>query len=91
MSPQKKGLVRPADIERMQREVELRPVAELELADVVVTAHAPPRWLDPRGVRGVRSVRGDRDAVAAGQGPPSHDDWALPARERREQLYAALP
>lgn len=89
--PQRKGLVRPADAERMQQAVVLRALAELELADAVVTA-----MRHGGSIREVAAASGLSEATVTrwrqGKGLPTHDDLIVaPARERQEQLYAAFP
>lgn len=90
MSPQRKGLVRPADVERIQRAIELKAWTELELADAIVTA-----MRNGGSIREVAAASGLSERTIArwraGQGLPTRDDWLLPAKVRREQLYAAYP
>ncbi|GGO68321.1 helix-turn-helix domain-containing protein [Nocardioides deserti] len=89
--PQRKGIPRPADVERMQRAVELKKLAELELADAVVTA-----MRNGGSIREVAAACGLSEATVMrwrqGKGLPTHDDIVVkPARERRERLYEAYP
>lgn len=91
MSPQKKGLVRPADAERMQRAMVLKALAEVELAESVVDA-----MRHGGSIREVAAASGLSEATVGrwrqGQGLPTHDDLIVaPARERRERLEAAFP
>lgn len=77
-------------MERIQKAIELRALAELEVVDAVLA--------------GMRNGGSIREAAAAsglsertiirwrkGQGLPTLDDWHLPARERRQRLYEAYP
>lgn len=89
--PQHKGVPRPADVERMQRAVEMKKLAELELADAVVTA-----MRNGGSIRQVAAACGLSEATVMrwrqGKGLPTHEDVVVaPARERREQLDAAHP
>lgn len=90
MSGQRKGLVRPADEERIQKAIELRALAELELVDAVLSA-----MRHGGSIREVAAASGlsERTVIRwrKGQGLPSLDDWHLPARERRDRLYEAYP
>lgn len=90
MSPQHKGILRPVDVERVQRAVEVRALAELELVDAVLTA-----MKHGGSIREVAAASGLSERTIArwrrGQGLPSHDEWARPARERQQQLYEAYP
>lgn len=91
VSPQKKGLVRPADADRIRRAVELKKLAELELSEAIVEA-----MRHGGSIREVALVSGLSDSTVlrwrAGRGLPTHDDLIVaPARERREMLYAAYP
>lgn len=89
--PQRKGIPRPVDVERMRRAVELKALAELELVDAVVTA-----MRHGGSIREVAAVTGLSEATVMrwrqGKGLPTHDDIVVaPARERRERLYEAYP
>ena len=74
----------------MQKAVEIRALAELELADAVLTA-----MRHGGSIREVAAASGISERTIArwrrGQGLPTHDDWARPARDRREALYEAYP
>ena len=91
MSPQKKGIVRPADAERIEEAVELKALAEWNLAQVVIEA-----MRHGGSIREVAKVSGLSESTILrwrrGQGLPTHDDLIVaPAREARERLYAAYP
>lgn len=90
MSPQRKGLVRPADEERIQRAVELKMLAELEVVDAVLAA-----MRHGGSIREVAAASGlsERTIIRwrKGQGLPTHDDWHRTSREGRERLYTAYP
>lgn len=88
--PQRKGIVRPADVERLQRAVEVRALAELELAAAVLDA-----MKHGGSIREVAAASGISERTIArwrrGQGLPSHDDWAAPAKDRQARLEEAYP
>ena len=91
VSPQKKGIVRPADVQRIERAVELKALAELEMSRAVVEA-----MRHGGSIREVARVSGLSESTILrwrkGQGLPTHDDIVVaPAREQRERLYAAYP
>ncbi|HEX7658095.1 MAG TPA: hypothetical protein VF444_01345 [Pseudonocardiaceae bacterium] len=90
MSPQRKGLVPPADEERIRKAIELRALVELELVDAVLTA-----MKHGGSIREVAAASGlsERTIIRwrKGQGLPTHDDWHKDSRERRERLYEAYP
>lgn len=90
MSPQRKGLVRPVDEKRIQRAVELRALAELELVAAVLEA-----MKQGGSIREVSLASGlsERTVVRwrQGQGLPTQDDWHKDARERQARLDAAYP
>lgn len=90
MSPQRKGVLRPADEERVQRAVELRALAELEVVAAVLEA-----MRHGGSIREVAIASGlsERTIIRwrRGQGLPTHDDYHRPSREARERLYEAYP
>lgn len=90
MSPQRKGLLRPADVERIQRAVELRELATLELVSAVLDA-----MKHGGSIRETCAASGlsERTIIRwrKGQGLPTLDDWHRISRENRERLYAAYP
>ena len=90
MSPQRKGLVTPADEKRIQRAVELRELATLELVSAVLDA-----MRHGGSIREVAAVSGFSERTIIrwrkGQGLPTLDDWHRISREDRERLYAAYP
>ena len=90
VSPQKRGIVPEKDVERLQRAVEIRALAELELVNAVLDA-----MRHGGSIREVAAASGLSERTIArwrrGQGLPTHDDWAMPARERRQRLYEAYP
>lgn len=90
MSPQRKGELRPADVERIQKAVELRALAELELVAAVLDA-----MRHGGSIRETAAASGlsERTVIRwrRGQGLPTHDDWHRGSRDRREQLYEAYP
>lgn len=90
MSPQRKGLLRPADEERIQRAVEIRALAELELVDAVLTAMKHGGSIRETAMTADLS---ERTIIRwrKGQGLPTHDDWHRSSREARERLYEAYP
>lgn len=90
MSPQQKGIVPPKDVERIQRAVELKALVELELAQAVLDA-----MKHGGSIREVAAASGLSERTILrwrkGQGLPTHDDWALPARERERRLEELMP
>lgn len=90
MAPQHRGLVSKADAERIQRAVELRALADLEVVDAVLAA-----MRHGGSIRETSAASGISERTLIrwrkGQGLPTHDDWAAPAHERREMLYSAYP
>jgi len=90
VAPQQRNVVKPDDVERIQRAAELKALAELELVDAVLSA-----MRHGASIRETAAVSGlsERTIIRwrSGQGLPTHEDWAAPARERRERLYEALP
>lgn len=90
MSPQRKGLVRPADEKRIRKAVEIRDLAELEVVAAVLDA-----MKHGGSIREVALASGlsERTIIRwrKGQGLPTHDDWHAPSREARERLYEAYP
>lgn len=90
MSPQRKGLLRPADEERIQKAVELRALAELELVEAVLNAMRHGGSIRETAIA---SGMSERTVIRwrRGQGLPTHDDWHQSSRDRREALYEAYP
>lgn len=90
MSPQRKGTPRPVDVERIQRAVEIRALAELELVDAVLTAMKHGASIRETALT---SGLSERTIIRwrKGQGLPTHDDWHHEAKERRATLYEAYP
>lgn len=90
MSPQRKGLVRPEDEKRIQRAVELKELATLELVAAVLDA-----MKHGGSIREVSLASGlsERTIIRwrKGQGLPTLDDWHRISRENRERLYEAYP
>lgn len=90
MSPQRKGLLRPADVERIERAVELRELATLEMVAAVLDA-----MKHGGSIRETANAAGlsERTIIRwrKGQGLPTLDDWHRISREDREKLYEAYP
>lgn len=90
MSPQKKGLLRPVDVERIQRAVETRNLAELELVASVLDA-----MRHGGSIREAAATSGlsERTIIRwrKGQGLPTHDDYHRLSREETDRLHAAYP
>lgn len=90
MSPQRKGLLRPADVERIQRAVELKELATLELVAAVLDA-----MKHGGSIRETCAASGlsERTIIRwrKGQNLPTLDDWHRLTRENRERLYEAYP
>lgn len=88
--PQRKGLLRPVDEERLHRAVEIRQLAELELVAAVLEA-----MKHGASIRETAAASGlsERTIIRwrKGQGLPTHDDWHKDARERQARLYEAWP
>lgn len=90
VSPQRKGVLRPADVERIQRAVEIRHLAELELVAAVLDAM---RHGGSIAETAASSGLSERTIIRwrKGQGLPTHDDWHAGSRERRDRLHEAYP
>ena len=90
MSPQRRGLLRPADEQRIRKAIEIRALAELELVEAVLTAM---RHGGSIAETAAASGLSERTIIRwrKGQGLPTHDDWHKDSRERRERLYEAYP
>lgn len=90
MSPQRKGVLRPADEDRIHRAREIRDLAELELVTAVLDAMRHGGSIRETALA---SGLSERTIIRwrKGQGLPTHDDYHRPSREARERLYEAYP
>lgn len=90
MSPQKKGLVRPADEERIQKAVATRTLAELEVVASVLDAMKHGGSISQVALA---SGLSERTIIRwrKGQGLPTLDDYHRPSREETDRLHAAYP
>lgn len=89
--PQKRGIPRPQDVERIRHALEMKKLAEWELTQAVIDA-----MRHGGSIREISRETGISDSTILrwrkGQGLPTHDDLIVaPAREARERLYAAYP
>lgn len=88
--PQRKGVMKPADVERIRKAIEIKALAELELVQSCLDA-----MKHGASIRATADVSGlsERTIIRwrKGQGLPTLDDWHAESRDARERLYAAYP